>query len=518
MYLPYDTSRVRFARRFAHSPLPDRVPLYQRRPGTLALRVDGFWFDTAKDDEGYPITGEDGTPKQICAAVWGMSLASGQKIMARLSTDEEEREDSGRAVSPARKELEDLRNELSGICPDGRPELLDEEMRPVWRLDRARPLLDEYGAQRLSRRPGSEEPYAQLCCAWVTPYNPRPDKDGAIIQPVRDIECSRPVTVNVSLQRSDCAEAPDYFRVFAKTVREAADEGEDNFFKACSRAAGRVVDTWNAARDIHALARFGSLSVTTWHAEEHHAFDLRDSFGDGRDFLENFLADARFAKSHASAVSPECIIRFLNDDDGICAAWRVRPWEFGGKQAVTPAQRAGHILDTYIFGLDQDFARERGITRVDVLPGRCHAVSLSLVQPERDRHERAAVAQVRNMLYLAFSQGRSPLASRRSNIGCSQAMVTRSPSGWVTGFFQLRDGRLERNAALLLPEGRRLVPADAYKAELEAEEHALTHLTESLVRNDETRSVVRDENATRHATSCADSPAQEAAAVRAPGL
>ncbi len=465
----------------------------QRRPGTLAVRVDDFLMQPATDPEGRRLLDEDGRPAQVCAGVWCTSRCTGQPLLVRLSTDEEERADGARGVPAGRRGLDELRRALADACPEGRPDLLDPDDRPVWRLDRARPLLDARGAQRASRMPGTQDACAHMRCSWIVPYNGYVDREGAWVRPAENMEFTRPATVNVSLLARRGGAGVGAFGIFADSVREAAAQGEPSFFRACAAAATRVVTAWDEARRADPAARFGSLSVTIWRPEEHCRFDLADSDGDGRQFLQRWLSHPAFGYGEgAHPVTPDCLLRFLNARGELCGSWRVRSWDIvslppgpgaagpGRGGVPTPAGRADRVRRGYVEGVDPDFVRREGVTHVDVLPGFCHAASRGLLQPDAPGRARAVLGQVRNMLYLALSQGRSPLPGPRLNTGCVQAMVTRSPAGWVNGFFPLRDGRSERCAALLMPDGGRREPAASCRAGLEAEEHALTHLAETL--------------------------------------
>ena len=84
--------------------------------------------------------------------------------------------------------------------------------------------------------------------------------------------------------------------------------------------------------------------------------------------------------------------------------------------------------------------------------------------------------QVRNLLFMALSQGRSLAKEPRLNLGSCQAFVTRTNQEYVTSVSSLRDGAIERNTACLMPEGRRLEPSAEYREDLEGELFRLRNL------------------------------------------
>ncbi len=268
----------------------DRFTIPRYRPGTMAMRVDDFLMEQVRNAEGRPVLDDDSRPVQACTGVWGTSLCSGQLVLVRLSTGDEEHRDGNRnGVSPGRRSLDDLRASLAGVCPEGRPDLLEPGDRPVWRLDRARPLLDGYGRPFASRRAGVSEPYMQMRCSWIVPYNGYVNREGDWMRPASNMEFTSPATVNVSLLSRGQPPSINSWNIYQDSIRDAVARLEPSFMRACWEAGTRIVGAWHTARRDDPAARFGGLSVTTWRPERHCRFDLADSTGEGRQSMLRWL-------------------------------------------------------------------------------------------------------------------------------------------------------------------------------------------------------------------------------------
>ena len=138
--------RYQFSPRAGHAESRDRED-QGSRSGTVVLRVDDYYLVQKEDADGTPLQDEWGHPVVEARGVWGTSLCSGERILVRLSTLEEEQAAGwGRQISPRRRSIEMLRGTLQdeqGRVMD--PSSLPEEQRPVWRCDQARVLTDESG-------------------------------------------------------------------------------------------------------------------------------------------------------------------------------------------------------------------------------------------------------------------------------------------------------------------------------------------------------------------------------------
>ena len=204
--------------------------------------------------------------------------------------------------------------------------------------------------------------------------------------------------------------------------------------------------------------------------------------------LYRFFSDPLFAMqvrdgmSVPGACSPECLIRFINKEGELCGSWRVRPWHLCTKdQNAMPEEdrlldRTTILLRDYVQNIDPRYRQYKGIAAVDILPGRCFRASHMLVKSRNPAADPANVLQVRNLLFMALSQGRSLAKEPRLNLGSCQAFVTRTNQEYVTSVSSLRDGAMERNTACLMPEGGRLEPSAEYREELDAELFRLRNL------------------------------------------
>lgn len=501
--------RYQFSPRAGHAESRDRED-QGSRSGTVVLRVDDYYLVQKEDADGTPLQDEWGHPVVEARGVWGTSLCSGERILVRLSTLEEEQAAGwGRQISPRRRSIEMLRGTLQdeqGRVMD--PSSLPEEQRPVWRCDQARVLTDESGRPRASVRndqPGESGQYTQMYCSWVTPYPPYVTNRGELFWPQEHMEADRFSTVNMNLAADT---KPSYYRLFTEIMRQCAMEGTMSYAKAAAQAARTIVDAWSEQCRSEKQARFGSLSVTTWAPEEGMRFDLTDRDGSGRARLEAWLSDPHFEAivrnsgtdtpfTVPSPVAPDCILRFLNDKEEVCGAYRVRAWEFlslpswarrhqRGRDCAfweSPQGRAHFVMEELVRGLSRDFVRAHDVVAVDILPGRRYKAGMSLMNPEllNLRTDPAVIrARLRKMIYTGIVQSRSlqedSRRSPRQNIGCAQAFVPRTHQGYVTGYFTLRDGAGYRNAVLLLPGEDHLVPSRVYAEELERERRLFNNL------------------------------------------
>lgn len=498
--------RYQFSPRMRHT--EGRAEDQGTRSGTVVLRVDDYYLVQKQDADGLPLQDEQGRPVLEARGVWGTSLCSGERLLVRLSTQEEEQAEGwGRQISPRRRSIEVLRGTLqdeAGRVLD--PSSLPEEQRPVWRCDQARVLTDEAGRPRASLR--NDQPqeaesgvYSQMFCSWVTPYPPYVTSRGEHFWPQDHMECDRFSTVNMTLVADT---KPNYYRLFMETLRTCAQEGVTSYAKAAAQAARTIVDTWVEQCQGEKQARFGSLSVTTWAPEEGLRFELGDRDGRGRERLEAWLGDPIFgpvvknsgtesAFTVPGAVAPDCILRFLNDRDEVCGAYRVKAWEFmslpswakrnqRGHDAAfweSPEGRAHFVIEELVRGLSPDFVRAHDITSVSILPGRRYNAGMSLMNPELvgQRTDPAVIrTRLRRMVYMGMVQSRNLQKDPRQNIGCAQAFVPRTHQDYVTGYFTLRDGAGYRNAVLLLPGDDHLIPSRAYAEELERERRLFNNL------------------------------------------
>ncbi len=457
-----------------------------RAAGTLAVRVDGCCYEIVSDAEreAYARTGQERALALRCT-----SLCSGDRFLVRLNTAEEEAQDkAGRSISPRRREVREL---FESIFPDSRsapdPNCLPHDKRPVFRLDRAQALLNPDGTAREVTDKQNRH-YTLMRCAWMSPVLPYTDKAGLVIDPRDHMECSHFSTVNVSLSSSTKNGASNYYLLSTKALEQAAESGENSFYKACARAAAAVTRTFDEDLRANPEAKLGSFTVTSWYPEEHICAPLDAGLQEAGDALYQYFSDPLFApevrdgKNAAQACAPECILRFLNDQGELCGSWRVRPWHICSReqQAYDPQerslQRTDLFLRNFIEGIDASYRAYNKITAVDILPGRCFRVSQALFRPRNDGLSASASQQLRTLLYMALSQGRSLTGEPRLNLGSCQAFVTRTSQEYVTQVSMLRDGCIERNTASLMPEGRRLEPSAAFKEELKEEAFCLKNL------------------------------------------
>ena len=458
-----------------------------RETGTLAVRVDGCCFEILSEAEREAAAR---TSRPRALALRCTSLCSGERFLVRLNTPEEEADGrAGRSISPRRKEVRELFETIfpdRGAVPDTYS--LPEDKRPVFRLDRAQALLNPDGTAREVTDKNSNERYTLLRCAWMSPYLPYTDREGLVTDPRDHMECSRFSTVSVSLSSSTKNGAGNYYLLSTKAIEEAAESGESSFYKACARAASSVTRAFGEDLRSSPEARLGSFTLTTWYPEEHIYVPLDAGLQEAGDALYRYFSDPLFApqdrdgRNAARACAPECILRFLNDQGELCGSWRVRPWHICTReqQAYAPEdrslQRTDLMLRHYIEGIDADYRAYNGVTAVDILPGRCFRVSQALLRPGNEGLSAAASQQVRTLLYMALSQGRSLTGEPRIGLGSCQAFVTRTSQEYVTSVSMLRDGAMERNTASLMPEGRRLEPSAACREELKEEAFNLRNL------------------------------------------
>ncbi len=449
-----------------------------REQGTLAVRADGFCYEILSDAER-ELAESTGRPKAL--AIICTSLCSKKHYIVRLNTAEEEAQ-SNRTISPRRKEVEEL---LETVFPDRNavsdPSALPDDDKPVFRLDKAQALTNPDGTAREAVSRDGAVRYTLLRCAWMSPYLPYRDKAGVVTDPREHMECNHFSTVNVSLTANNRKEFSNYYQLCTSVIEEAAENGENSFFKACARAAAVVTSTWNEEVRYYPEAKLGNFSVTTWYPEEHIHIPLDDSMEEAEDALYRFLADPVFAmqvkdgQSVPGACTPECLLRFLNNDGELCGFWRVRPWNICTREQNAMQEedrlrdRTSILLRDYIQNLDPRYREYKGITAVDILPGRCFRASHMLVKSKNPEADPAHVHHMRSLLYMALSQGRSLSKEPRLNLGSCQAFVTRTNQDYVTSVSTLRDGHMERNTACLMPEGRRLKLSAEYREELKEE-------------------------------------------------
>ncbi len=451
-----------------------------RETGTLAVRVDGFCYEILSEAEREQAE-STGRPRAL--AIRCTSLCSKEHYIVRLNTAEEEADGKpGRSISPRRKEVRELFETAfpdRNAVPD--PAALPDEAKPVFRLDRAQALTNPDGtAREVASRDGAVR-YTLLRCAWISPYLPYTDRAGVVTDPREHMECSHFSTVNVSLTANTREGFSHYYQLCTKTIEEEVENGESSFFKACARAAAVVTNTWNREMRSYPEAKLGNFTVTTWYPEEHIQIPLDGSMEEAGEALYRFFSDPLFAmqikdgQSVPGACSPECLIRFINNEGELCGSWRVRPWHLCTKeQNAMPEEdrlldRTTILLKDYVQNIDPRYREYKGIAAVDILPGRCFRASHLLVKSKNPAADPALVHQVRNLLFMALSQGRSLAKEPRLNLGSCQAFVTRTNQEYVTSVSTLRDGSMERNTACLMPEGRRLEPSAEHKEELDAE-------------------------------------------------
>ncbi|MDO5537423.1 MAG: hypothetical protein Q4F72_07850, partial [Desulfovibrionaceae bacterium] len=362
--------------------------------------------------------------------------------------------------------------------------------------------VDEYGRARLTPRSDTDHSlHAQVRCGWMSGYFGGEDGDGRPFYPQAHMEAGRFSTVEVRLsQEPRPGDQPGYRQICQRARNAALRKGENSFFRIQSQAAGAVMDAWRQDRAEHPDIRFGTLHITTWYPEEHFRFGLEDRKGNGRRQLAAFLADSRFAAQPSedgtpapAAVTPELILRFLTEDGSVAGVWRCRPKDLAPSlqgadgepiswQDAAKAQ-AERVFARFIGGLAPDYVKSRAITGVDVLPGRRYLCSRAVHTPSPlpdGSENRAAMTQLRSLLYLGLSQGEGVHQSQRFSIGCTQAFVPRGRHDHVLGWHQLRDGVSLRSAALLMPGGEMLVPAGAYREEVDREQSYMTGMTALL--------------------------------------
>ncbi len=458
-----------------------------REQGTLAVRADGFCHEILSDAEREQA---ESTGRAKALAVICTSLCSKEHYIVRLNTAEEEAQGRpGRTISPRRKEVQEL---FEAAFPDRKavpdPSRLPDDEKPVFRLDRAQALTHPDGTPREAASRDGSVLYTLMRCAWMSPYLPYTDRAGVTTDPREHMECSHYSTVNVSLTANNREDFSNYYQLCTKTIEEAAENGENSFFKACAKAAAVVTRTWNNEMRSNPEAKLGSFSVTTWYPEEHILIPLDDSLEEAGDALYRFFSDPLFAMQEKDGLSvpgsctPECLIRFLNNEGQLCGSWRVRPWNICTKeQNAMPEEdrlldRTAIVIRDYVQGIDPRYRESRGITAVDILPGRCFRASHMLIKSRNPAADPAHVQQVRSLLYMALSQGRSLAKEPRLNLGSCQCFVTRTNQDYVTSVSTLRDGAMERNTACLMPEGMRLEPSEEYREELKEELYSLRNL------------------------------------------
>ena len=458
-----------------------------REQGTLAVRADGFCYEILSEAEREQAE-STGRPKAL--AIRCTSLCSKEHYIVRLNTAEEEAQGkAGRRISPRRKEVQQL---FEAAFPDRNavpdPAALPDDAKPVFRLDRAQALTNPDGTPRVVASRDGAVRYTLLRCAWISPYLPYTDRAGVVTDPREHMECSHFSTINVSLTANTGDGFSHYYQLCTKTIEEAAASGESSFFKACARAAAVVTNTWNREMRTCPEAKLGNFTVTTWYPEEHIQIPLDGSMEEAGEALYRFFSDPLFAMqvrdgmSVPGACSPECLIRFINNEGELCGSWRVRPWHLCTKdQNAMPEEdrlldRTSILLRDYVQNIDPRYRQYKGIAAVDILPGRCFRASHMLVKSRNPAADPANVLQVRNLLFMALSQGRSLAKEPRLNLGSCQAFVTRTNQEYVTSVSSLRDGAMERNTACLMPEGGRLEPSAEYREELDAELFRLRNL------------------------------------------
>lgn len=458
-----------------------------REQGTLAVRADGFCHEILSDAEREQAE-STGRPRAL--AIRCTSLCSREHYIVRLNTAEEEAQGkAGRSISPRRREVQEI---FKAAFPDRNavpdPDALPDDAKPVFRLDRAQALTNPDGtAREVASRDGAVR-YTLLRCAWISPYLPYTDRAGVVTDPREHMECSHFSTVNVSLTANTRDGFSNYYQLCTSTIEEAAESGENNFFKACAKAATVVTNTWNKEMRSYPEAKLGNFSVTTWYPDEHIQIPLDGSMEEAGESLYRFFSDPLFAVQYKDgmsvpgACSPECLIRFLNNEGELCGAWLVRPWNICTKeQNAMPEEdrlldRTTILLRDYVQNIDPSYREYKGIAAVDILPGRCFRASHMLVKSRNPAADPANVLQVRNLLFMALSQGRSLAKEPRLNLGSCQAFVTRTNQEYVTSVSSLRDGAIERNTACLMPEGGRLAPSAEYREDLEGELFRLRNL------------------------------------------
>ncbi len=515
--------------------------------GTMAVLLEAFCVQETGAKKPQPgeesAPGKAGREEETVQAVlaYGLrctSLATGAKYLVRLNSEEEEKQD-GRGMPRRRRSIQDLFREVCTNLPDSAAAALSgsgrqaevrmpEGERIILRLDRARAITAQDGTAREYCPPEGGIPHTLLRCGWIALYQKPlleagPSASGrggaqgriddAPFEPADHMECRRFSTVNAVLYKksgpaSACAdgaafsqkedEGPSYYQLMRQTLEEEAARGECNFYRAAAKAAQRVTAAWQAEKAAGREACIGTISVTTWHPEDHITLDLLDRSGRGRGALADFLSQPVFKSAKESttestpafsgAVSPECLLRFLNAKGEICGSWRIRPWNIisppssgtDGQDADSEAlRRAQYLIQEYIHGLDRTFVTQNRIAAVDILPGRCCRLSKRVLSPQEAVLKPAQLQQMRTLLYLGLTQGYALTKAPRLNVGCSQLFVPRTQADYVTSCCTLRDGAGERNAALLLPDGR-LAPSAAYREQEKAELIAMLSLNQVL--------------------------------------
>jgi len=300
-----------------------------------------------------------------------------------------------------------------------------------------------------------------------------------------------------------------WFAAIRESLRESCAANIQSYGRAASLAARSVMEkfTGEAAKAAEAdgsqPSSLGRLSVTAWYPERHIRVLNGEGKEEARRTLEAWLAEPKFQKrlvqgpdgmpaERDSPVSPDMIIRLLNEKGEAAGAIRLDSWLFSKVAAAeaegqsnseaalarlaTPAGRAEWIMD--ILGKVSVTSGEK-LTGIDVLTGESCRVSRSFTQPGAFGNGyggRRVLHQTGELLYRALLHTHSPFPGQeRQEITGGQYLVTRNQDDIVTGFHRLHDGKTSVPVTLMTENGA-LPASAAFQEELDREREALHSL------------------------------------------
>lgn len=463
---------------------------------------------------GRPLRNADGSvrtgPVGAITGFYGETLCSHEKVFMRLSTDQEERADgSPSGVSPNRHDLSVMVYAASpGIRRGRNGELVDIESlpdaeKPVMFCQRVVPLRDPKTDGPLRAEDGS----LKLRAGWFTVIGNFRNEAGTEFRQLDHMTAGRVSSVSMVLDGR-------WFGALRDSLKESAASGVQSYARAASLAAGAVMEKFTqevtsaAPGADGAQPSLGRLSVTAWYPERR----VRVLNGEGKEEAQKALAawlgDPKFQKrlvqgadgmpsERDSPVSPDMIVRLLNDKGEAAGAVHLDDWTLGRVAAAearladdapaalarlsSPEGRAGWIMDIL---KKVSVSSGETLCGFDVLTGEKCRVSRSFTQPgafgASGAGERRVLYQTREMLYRAILHTHSPFpGEERQNVTGGQYLVTRNQDDIVTGFHRLQDGRTSVPVTLMTESGQ-LTPSPAFREELDRENSALHSLSSAL--------------------------------------